>query len=407
MIVFNVKADGTVDTLPSIVPQASSLADIVVLSAYDYAFCYLHLTPPSGVYIPDVVCTPVLTTNRKVTLWTAPMPAEATKIGGNVGYTIYFKAKDGTTQRTNPGTFSVPRTEISTVNEDGKFIKRVVTKDDDGNDVVTTVAVDETNYGEIYQVIADIYQAFVSLNREQLENTNLLEVLDDLLQGYNRDPDENRTGAVLASVLAVDEKAETNKKSIEKLSESTSKDIEALQTLTPSFGTITLPTSVWNNDEKTTSVPVSIPANTLRNGALMVIVPANDETKTIVAEQGMSMAVDATVVSESGDKVVFERMEGSVPDVALVFRYAVIYADVADAPAVTLVGGLGGGGGNGGVYFGSDFPPPTASIWIDPTGEPSATEPWEFDMDAGGTTTKRVVVLETTVSTVTNVEGGN
>lgn len=253
-------------------------------------------------------------------------------------------------------------------------------------------------------------------NREDIDentegvkaNAADIDEINGLLYGYREgEPAEGEEpGAVMASVQNVDKKTETNKKSIEKLSESTSKDIKDLQSLTPSFGTITIPAKEWK-DEKTTSVPVSIPANTLRNGALMVIVPANDETKTIVAEQGMSMAVDATVVSESGDKVVFERMEGSVPDVALVFRYAVIYADVADAPAVTLVGGLGGGGGNGGVYFGSDFPPPTASIWIDPTGEPSATEPWEFDMDAGGTTTKRVVVLETTVSTVTNVEGGN
>ena len=394
MIVFNVKADGTVETLPSIVPQASSLADIVILSAFDYAFCYLHLTPPSGVYIPDVVCTPVLTTDRQVTLWTAPMPAEATKIGGNVGYTIYFKAKDGTTQRTNPGTFPVPRTEISTVDEDGKFIKRVVTKDEDGNDVVATVAVDETNYGEIYQVIADIYQAFVSLNREQLENANLLEVLDDLLQGYNREPDENRTGAVMNSVIEVDAKTDANAKSIQELAESTEADITALQSLTPRFGTITILANEWES-EKTTEVSVSIPGGTLRNGALMVIAPANDATKKIVAEQGMSMAVDKIAMSEAFDAVCFERLEGRVPEADLTFRYAVIYADVDDAPAVTLVGGLGGGG-NGGeeFYVGEDEPPATATVWIDPSGDPTNTETWEFVMENGDTVTKELVVVD-------------
>lgn len=401
MIVFNVKADGTVDTMPSIVPQASSLADIVVLSAYDYAYCYLHLTPPSGVYIPDVVCTPVLTTDRQVTLWTAPMPAEVTKIGGNVGYTIYFKAKDGTTQRTNPGTFPVPRTEISTVNEDGKFIKRVVTKDDEGNDVVSTVAVDETNYGEIYQVIADIYQAFVSLNREQLENTNLLEVLDDLLQGYNRDPDENRTGAVMASVKAVDQKVETNKTNItanaaaiaadakkistntQNLTALTSKindpahGLSAVETKLANFldvsddkrdqlsevlglisanadaietfknmggapvgsGTLVVPMDQWS-DETPTGAMVALPANTMGAGSVMLLTPANGATKEAASKSRLTVSVD--ISGDSGgntkDYVVLLRAETAAkPAIDMEFAY-VILQTTATTSLVTLIG---------------------------------------------------------------------
>lgn len=44
------------------------------------------------------------------------------------------------------------------------------------------------------------------------------------------------------------------------------------------------------------------------------------------------------------------------------------------------------------VYVGSDTPPSSADIWIDPTAGGSLTEEWEFEMDDGTTVTKTVVV---------------
>ena len=46
-----------------------------------------------------------------------------------------------------------------------------------------------------------------------------------------------------------------------------------------------------------------------------------------------------------------------------------------------------------GVHTGNDTPPETASVWINPDGEPTSTEDWEFDMEDGSTDTKRVVVV--------------
>lgn len=46
-----------------------------------------------------------------------------------------------------------------------------------------------------------------------------------------------------------------------------------------------------------------------------------------------------------------------------------------------------------GIYIGSDAPPDNASVWIDPSGDPSGTEDWEFDMEDGTTETKTVVVV--------------
>jgi cystathionine beta-lyase len=49
--------------------------------------------------------------------------------------------------------------------------------------------------------------------------------------------------------------------------------------------------------------------------------------------------------------------------------------------------------GDPGVHFGSDLPPDTANVWIDPNGEPTSTEDWDFTLYGGTTETKRVVVV--------------
>lgn len=49
--------------------------------------------------------------------------------------------------------------------------------------------------------------------------------------------------------------------------------------------------------------------------------------------------------------------------------------------------------GSSGVYVGSGTPPANATVWINPDGEPTSTEEWEFDLDDGSTEEKTVVVV--------------
>ena len=49
--------------------------------------------------------------------------------------------------------------------------------------------------------------------------------------------------------------------------------------------------------------------------------------------------------------------------------------------------------GDPGVHYGSDLPPDTAQVWVDPNGEPTSTEDWDFTLYGGSTATKRVVVV--------------
>lgn len=47
-----------------------------------------------------------------------------------------------------------------------------------------------------------------------------------------------------------------------------------------------------------------------------------------------------------------------------------------------------------GLYVGSDTPPDSATVWIDPSGDATSTEEWKFEMVDGNTVKKTVVVTE-------------
>ena len=162
-------------------------------------------------------------------------------------------------------------------------------------------------------------------------------------------------------------------------------------------GSIFVTKESWGDSEQNIAVQIKLNSNVLKPGTLMVLAPANDATKQIVAEYGMSMMVDKTVDGSdaSPDVVVLVRKPGKIPEQNLTFCYAVIVIGGNTTPIATLVGGLGGGG-NGGeeFYVGEDEPPATATVWIDPSGDPTNTETWEFVMENGDTVTKELVVVD-------------
>ena len=66
---------------------------------------------------------------------------------------------------------------------------------------------------------------------------------------------------------------------------------------------------------------------------------------------------------------------------------------IANAQAIEDIQANGTGGTGSGVYVGTATPPASATVWIDPSGEPSSTEDWVFEMEDGTTETKTVVVV--------------
>ncbi len=141
MILFHAKRDGTVTTTPQLVPHGSSMQDLMVVSEFDYAYCTIKLTPASGMYIPDIPCTPILQSNG-TTIWTAYLPPEATVVAGSVTYQLIFTAADGTRQGTLDGCFTVPRGAITnTPDTVGKLENKTV--------------------NDLYTVLSNIYASFV------------------------------------------------------------------------------------------------------------------------------------------------------------------------------------------------------------------------------------------------------
>lgn len=146
MILFHAKRDGTVTTTPDLVPQGSSMQDLVVVSEFDYANCAIKLLPASGEYIEDILCDLVIEPDGLI-VWTASLPPKATVVAGSVDYQLIFTAADGTTQTTLVGSFTVPRgVPVSTPPTVGELSSMTI--------------------GDIYAVLSNVYAMFGSNESE-------------------------------------------------------------------------------------------------------------------------------------------------------------------------------------------------------------------------------------------------
>ncbi len=115
MILFEVKANGDVTSTPSRMPQGLAMSDLVVITEADYALVTMKLTPPSGIYIPDVVFTP--TPTKGPTLWQGILPADAGEMSGVLAYQIFVTTAQGRVIPTQEGALTVQRGAISDMPE--------------------------------------------------------------------------------------------------------------------------------------------------------------------------------------------------------------------------------------------------------------------------------------------------
>ena len=252
---------------------------------------------------------------------------------------------------------------------------------------------------------------------EDLESTGQYTTIGDLIkkEGANREDIDKNASDIAALDERVDEigeKVDDHEESITRLFKITENNGTAIEDFIShtypterdeikdrltTGGRIFVSKASWGDSEQNVAVQIKLKGNVLKPGTLMVLAPDNDATKQIVAEYGMSMKVDETVdgSNDGEDIVVLERKPGKIPEANLTFCYAVIVIGGNTTPIATLVGGLGGSGSGGEeFYVGEDEPPATATVWIDPSGDPTSTETWEFVMENGDTVTKELVVVD-------------
>lgn len=83
---------------------------------------------------------------------------------------------------------------------------------------------------------------------------------------------------------------------------------------------------------------------------------------------------------------------GNVTGASVTHRWNGTTLEVTSASG-TSSADLEGPPGATGVYIGSDTPPEHANVWVNPEGDPTGTDDWEFDMLDGTTEEKTVVVI--------------
>lgn len=109
-------------------------------------------------------------------------------------------------------------------------------------------------------------------------------------------------------------------------------------------GTLVVPKDQWS-DSMPFDAFVKLPSGTIKNGSVMLITPANDETKTIAEQARVTINIDPPVgVPNYNDTIVLFRAETAAkPAIDMEFAY-VILQTTATTSLVTLIGVDAAGG---------------------------------------------------------------
>lgn len=383
MILFEVDAQGYVRSTPSLIPQGMSLSDIVIITESDYELVTLRLIPPSGRYIPDVVCTPVKPQNKSANLWQAILPAEAAAMHGVLTYQIFRRNVQGRVIPTQEGALTVQRGVISDMPENVEHLETysidslynlltaIHAKAEDHDRGIDKNASDiEANAAAIAANSEDIVD-----NAERIETNadNHLQLWEDLygeggdipdiratltehggqIENLMGDVADNREGlsevrSDLANFLDVDDHTRDQLSEVLGLISANEQAIKQFVNMGGApvgSGTLVVPASEWSDGSPTTAY-VDVPGNAMHAGSVMLLTPANDATKAAAEAARLSVLVDVSgdYPDAASDTVVLLRAETAAkPAIDMEFAY-VILQTTATTSLVTLIGVDAAGG---------------------------------------------------------------
>ena len=368
MILFEIDSQGYVRSTPSLIPQGMALSDIVIITESDYELVTLRLIPPSGRYIPDVVCTPVKTQDKSATLWQAILPAEAAAMHGVLTYQIFRRNVQGRVIPTQEGALTVQRGVISDMPENVEHLETYSIEslynllsqinakcedhdrgiDKNADDIADNAERIQTNADNHLQLWEDLYgeggdipdiRATLTEHGGQIEN--LMGDVADNREGLN----EVRSD--LANFLDVDDHTRDQLSEVLGLISANADAIETFKSMGGApvgSGTLVVPKDQWS-DSMPFDAFVKLPSGTIKNGSVMLITPANDETKTIAEQARVTINIDPPVgVPNYNDTIVLFRAETAAkPAIDMEFAY-VILQTTATTSLVTLIGVDAAGG---------------------------------------------------------------
>ena len=377
MILFEIDSQGYVTSTPSLIPQGMALSDIVIITESDYELVTLRLIPPSGRYIPDVVCTPVKTQDKSATLWQALLPAEASAMHGVLTYQIFRRNVQGRVIPTQEGALTVQRGVISDMPENVEHLEtysieslynllsQINAKCEDHDRGIDKNASDIAALDERVTANADE----IADNAERIETNaeNHLQLQDRLygedgdvpsirdtltehgghIENLMGDVADNREGLAevrsdLANFLDVSDDKRDQLSEVLGLIAANEQAIQQFVSMGGApvgSGTLVVPASEWSDGSPTTAF-VDLPGNTLRAGSVMLLTPANDATKEAASKARLSVSVDTSgdYPTSSTDTVFLLRAAGNAkPAIDMEFAY-VILQTTATTSLVTLIG---------------------------------------------------------------------
>lgn len=399
MILFEVDAQGYVRSTPSLIPQGMSLSDIVIITESDYELVTLRLIPPSGRYIPDVVCTPVKTQNKSANLWQAILPAEAAAMHGVLTYQIFRRNVQGRVTPTQEGALTVQRGVISDMPENVEHLEtysieslynllsqinakaedhdRGIDKNASDIDVLEAArpVTGSFSVGDaLWTESDDGYTATIELTANPLRSGDVMLILPDGEDTRKASADvvvsvksaENGDEADAIVLTAKSKPAVTTLwyryAVIKRGAEDTTmlpvafivgvNDVpkyikDAIETFKNmggapvGSGTLVVPVSEWDDGIPTVAL-VYVPSSTMHEGSVMLLTPANDATREAAAKARLSVSVnvsgDNPGAVDTGDMIVLLRAETAAkPAIDMEFAY-VILQTTAQTSLVTLIG---------------------------------------------------------------------
>lgn len=129
-------------------------------------------------------------------------------------------------------------------------------------------------------------------------------------------------------------------------------NIDRLLSLTTGAGTVTIPVSEWS-DTTPHNAHISIPGNAMVDGGVLLVMPADNETKKECEKKNIMLDIDRSYDIPGGaDFITFWRAEnGAAPNIPLNFVYAGIKSNTDQKAVAALIGvdayGAGGGTASG------------------------------------------------------------